>query len=125
TAITADSPSAQSATTVTPVAASAPGDNSSAVPAARSPTVFLGFHEGLSDWNLSVLGGSPAGQGSVTAGSADLREGDSFQVGLERSFTVADNRAPLVFTYTDLNFDTSDPDSIKDAFEASLVDTQG
>src|SRR5207249_4923739 len=116
----------------TPAAPSSLGDAATALPqgvgsppVSRPRTVSLGFHEGLSDWNISVLGGSTAGKGSVSPGSAILREGDSFQVGLERSFTVVDNRAPLVFTYSDLNFDTSDPDSINDAFEASLVDSQG
>jgi RHS repeat-associated protein len=94
-------------------------------PATRSGTAPIGFQGGLSAWDVSVVGGSPTGKGSVTAGSAILQEGDSFQVGLQRSFTVPENPAPLVFHYTDLNFDTSDTGSIKDAFEASLVDAQG
>ncbi len=116
-------PSAGNAT-ATAAAPTAAADATTA-PAARSGTAPIGFYGGLSAWDISVTGGSPAGQGSVTAGSAILREGDSFQVGLERSFTVPANPAPLVFHYTDLNFDTSDPGSIKDAFEASLVDAQG
>src|SRR5262249_38512441 len=122
----------QTATAATPVAPSSPGDTSTATPhgvvpspAPRSGTASLGFHGGLSGWDLSVVGGSSAGKGSVTVGSAILREGDSFLVGLERSFTVPENPAPLVFHYTNLNFDTTDPSSIKDALEASLVDEQG
>src|SRR5262249_34357415 len=124
-------PGTEVAATATPVMAS-PGDHATATPptvapspAARSGTVSLGFHGGLSKWDIHVVGGSPTGKGSVTAGSAILREGDSFLVGLQRSFTVPENPAPLVFHYTDLNFDTSDAGSIKDAFEASLVDAQG
>src|SRR5262249_20731013 len=122
----------QTATAATPVAPSSPGDTSTATPhgvvpspAPRSGTASLGFHGGLSGWDISVTGGSPAGKGSVTVGSAILREGDSFLVGLERSFTVPENPAPLVFRYTELNFDTADPGSIQDAFEASLMDAQG
>jgi hypothetical protein len=31
----------------------------------------------------------------------------------------------LSFIYSDLNFDTSDPNLLKDAFKAALVDAQG
>ena len=38
---------------------------------------------------------------------------------------VPESPAPVVFRYTELFFDTSDPDSINDAFEASLIDAEG
>jgi RHS repeat-associated protein len=118
-------PAAGNASTTTAAPPAAGNDSIAPPPAAQSGTAPIGFYGGLSAWDISVVVGSPTGKGSVTAGSAILREGDSFQVGLERSFTVPKNPAPLVFHYTDLNFDTSDPGSIKDAFEASLVDAQG
>lgn len=93
--------------------------------ASARPTVALGFDDGLQDWSIDIVGGSVDGQGSVREGSAILEEGDSFLVSLEREFQVPENPETLVFTYTDLNFDTSDPDSINDAFEAALVDENG
>src|SRR5205814_4723560 len=82
-------------------------------------------HHDLDGWQVGVVGGTEQGKGSVRPGSALLREGDSFLVGLERPFVVPPNPAPLVFTYTELGFDPSDPDSINDAFEASLVGPDG
>jgi RHS repeat-associated protein len=95
-------------------------------PPLRSGQAHIGFnHQNLNGWDITVQGGSEQGKGSVRPGSALLEEGDSFLVGLEQSFVVPANPAALVFTYTDLYFDTSDPDSMNDAFEASLVDAQG
>jgi hypothetical protein len=86
----------------------------------------IGFnHQDLDGWDVTVFGGSEHGKGSVRPGSAWLREGDSFLVGRERSFVVPPNPAPVVFTYTDLRLDPTDPGSVNDAFEASLVDGQG
>jgi PKD domain len=91
-----------------------------------SGTARIGFnHTDLNGWSISVVGGTDAGKGSVRPGSAYLEEGDSFLVGIEQAFVVPVNPAPIVFTYTELNFDTSDPDSINDAFEASLVGPDG
>lgn len=90
-----------------------------------SGTASIGFSQGLAGWKIDVAGGSDQGRGSVTHGSAILREGDSFLVSLEQSFIVPAHPAPLAFHFTELNFDTSDPDSINDAFEASLVDDAG
>lgn len=91
-----------------------------------SGSARIGFnHTDLNGWSINIVGGTDAGKGSVRPGSALLEEGDSFLVGIEQSFVVPVNPAPVVFTYTDLNFDTSDPDSINDAFEASLVGPDG
>jgi hypothetical protein len=92
---------------------------------AVSATRRLGFHHGLEGWTIHVAGGTEQGKGSVRAGSAILHEGDSFSVSLEREFEVPENPAPLVFRYTELSFDTADPDSINDAFEASVIDAAG
>jgi streptogramin lyase len=54
-----------------------------------------------------------------------LREGNSFLVSLERTFTIPIEPLELSFTYADLSFDTRDPDSINDAFEVAFVDVQG
>ncbi len=85
----------------------------------------LDFDNNLADWNIEVLGGSSQGRGSVTQGSAILREGDSFRVGLSQEFTVPANPTFLRFVYSELSFDTTDPDSINDAFEAALLDATG
>ncbi len=86
----------------------------------------IGFnHTNLDGWTVSVVGGTEEGRGSVRPGSALLEEGDSFLVGIEQPFVMPVNPASLVFTYTDLFFDTTDPDSINDAFEVSLVTATG
>ena len=72
-----------------------------------------------------MSGGADEGAGGVAAGSAVLTEGNSFLVELEQSFVVPDINPQLEFTFTDLNFDATDPDFINDAFEASLVDDRG
>lgn len=98
------------------------------IPAEPNPSrqSRIGFnHENLDGWTVTVAGGTEAGKGSVRPGSAWLREGDSFLVGLERSFVVPDHPAPLVFTYTELHFDLTDTNAINDAFEASLVGPDG
>ena len=81
----------------------------------------------LSGWTIDESGGTPTGRGTVTAqdGEAVLREGDSFVVALKRTFTVPATPSSLSFTYDHLAFDTTAADSIKDAFEAALVDSQG
>ena len=88
-------------------------------------TVTLGFHDGLTNWQSIIEGGSEEGAGTVRAGSAILTEGDSFFVGLERTFVVPEEDLLLEFTFTDLNFDTSDSAFINDAFEASFLDDEG
>ncbi len=51
-------------------------------------TQNLGFDKGLTPWTVGIEGGSQNGMGSVTSGSAVLKEGDSFLVGLQRSFPI-------------------------------------
>lgn len=85
------------------------------------------FDSGLTEWTVNESGGSATGRGSAVAnlGDAILTEGDSFIVGLERTFDIPTTSSVLTFTYGDLNFDTIDTDSIKDAFEVALVDEFG
>ena len=40
---------------------------------------------------------------------------------MERTFTVPQDPGRFVFSYDGLNFDTSDPDSVKDALEVALL----
>lgn len=54
-----------------------------------------------------------------------LTEGDSFLVEVRKTFTVPDNATAASFVFTDQSFDTRDRDSVNDAFEAALVDSQG
>ncbi|MHB8954831.1 MAG: putative Ig domain-containing protein [Pirellulaceae bacterium] len=87
-------------------------------------TIDIGFTNGLTGWNFWENGGSAHGKGSVTAGSAILREGDSFLVTLDQDLIIP--QAPLILSFTyEATFDTSDPDSINDAFEAVLTTADG
>lgn len=54
-----------------------------------------------------------------------LREGTAFQVAYRQSFTIPTEPSVLKFSFADLAFDTTDLDSIKDAFEARLIDANG
>src|SRR5262249_18498838 len=93
----------------------------------RTFTLECGFENGLADWMVDVGGGSDPGRGSVSAsdGQAILREGNSFSVTLERTLDIPASARFLSLDYSELSFDASDPSSIKDAFEAALVDAQG
>ncbi len=91
---------------------------------AMAPTISLGFDEGLTNWNIHEVGGSPNGRGQVTQGSAILHEGDSFLVTIDRQFNMAALPLSLSFTYEAV-FDMTDPDFVNDAFEAALLDAEG
>ena len=81
----------------------------------------------VSLWNSYETGGSENGGGSLAGGScaATLREGDSFQVAVERTLIVPDSRTVIELTLENLNFDATDLDSIKDALEVAVVDGDG
>src|SRR5262249_21325999 len=85
------------------------------------------FASDLGGWTVSETGGSPAGHGTVVAQSGDavLREGDSFTVSLERTFTIPTTPSVLTFDFTALAFDMASQNTIKDAFEAAFVDAAG
>lgn len=84
------------------------------------------FPDDLSGWRVDEHGGSETGMGHVTAEDciATLSEGDSFQVTLEQSFVIQQNKA-IEFTFSDPNFDTSATGFINDAFEVALLDASG
>jgi hypothetical protein len=107
----------ESAEASAPIAASTPPDR-----AAWSQR--LGFDDGLDGWTVSQSGGSLDGLGTVTSGSAVLREGDSFLVTLEREIVIPDDPVAIEFIYI-ASFDTTDPDFINDAFEVALLDSDG
>lgn len=92
-----------------------------------NPLVDCAFDDQLTGWTVFESGGSIAGRGTVVAGNctATITEGDSFVVGLERSFTIPETPTAIQFTYDNLAFDTTDPNFIKDAFEVALVDRDG
>lgn len=90
-----------------------------------SSSISLGFDDGLHEWTISETGGTESGRGNVTAGSAVMTEGDSFLVTLERDFVVPEDPHNVIFTYTNLQFDTSDPNFINDAFEVALLGDDG
>jgi len=81
----------------------------------------------VSQWTASQTGGSEPGRGVVSGGAcfARLVEGDSFNVTLQRTFTVPDERTVVQFTFDQLVFDTADGTGINDAFEAAVVDAAG
>jgi hypothetical protein len=81
----------------------------------------------LTGWKVDQQGGSDSGQGTVgvEGDRVVLREGDSFRVSLERSFVIPVGASTLSFSYADLSFDTTSVGTIKDAFEASLLDASG
>lgn len=81
---------------------------------------------GLDGWSIVEHGGSAQGRGTVTLDGTDLmlREGDSFLVGLEREIIIPDDPTILTFRYI-VDFDTTTPDAVNDAFEVALVDAAG
>lgn len=85
------------------------------------------FDDKFTGWTVSESGGWSSGHGQALAAdcSAAMTEGDSFVVTLEHAFTITNANTVLSFTYTNLSFDTSSSNTIKDAFEAALVDAQG
>jgi RHS repeat-associated protein len=85
------------------------------------------FDPNLTGWSVAETGGSGQNAGSVTVvdRKAVLREGNSFNVTLSTTFAVPDAPSTLSFEYSNLDFDTSDPSFIKDAFEVALIDAQG
>jgi RHS repeat-associated protein len=62
---------------------------------------------------------------AVSDNSILLREDNIFSKQYQQTISVPVDSSLLSFTYNDLNFDTTDPDSINDAFEVALVDAQG
>lgn len=95
----------------------------------ESFTVTVGscpFSDDLAGWTASESGGNETPGGVTDDGcAAVLTEGDSFLVTLETTFIVPDDATELSFTYSDLNFDTTDLDFINDAFEVALLDQDG
>jgi YD repeat-containing protein len=85
------------------------------------------FPSDLAGWTVTTSGGSEQGHGTVVANACQvlLSEGDSFRVALEKSFTIPAEPSALRVTFENLQFDTSDPNSINDAFEMALVDEDG
>lgn len=85
------------------------------------------FDSTLTGWTVFQSGGTALGKGSVTAQScaAVMIEGDSFVVGLERSIVVPATPSAVRFTFSAPQFAESDSAFINDAFELSVVDTNG
>ncbi|MCZ2341331.1 MAG: hypothetical protein LC104_05985, partial [Bacteroidales bacterium] len=58
-------------------------------------------------------------------GDIVLREGNSFQVGIERAFTLGEHPGTITFQLDEVSFDESDTGRIRDALEVDLVDATG
>jgi len=86
-----------------------------------------GIDDLLTGWTVLESGGTENGKGTVVSSNcaATLTEGDSFVVGLSREFTVPNTPSAIAITYDNLNFDTTDPNFINDAFEIAFVDRDG
>ncbi len=82
---------------------------------------------GITGWTVIESGGTTLGKGTAVSNDCAilLTEGDSFFVGVKKSFTVPAVPSVVSFTYSDLTFDTGAAHSIKDAFEVALVDASG
>ncbi|MFN9605166.1 MAG: putative Ig domain-containing protein, partial [Planctomycetota bacterium] len=61
----------------------------------------------------------------VTQGPIILVEGDRFLTSHEFPFVLQDGTTHLRLAYENLQFDISDPDSMKDAFELAILDPEG
>jgi RHS repeat-associated protein len=87
--------------------------------------INLAMLGGIENWTVREHDGK-TNPGSVVVEGNDLilREGDSFSVAMERSLVIPSNPTVLTFDYT-ATFDTTEPDFINDAFEASFVGTDG
>lgn len=86
-----------------------------------------GFDDALTGWEVAETGGSAGGHGTVTTvqGTAVMREGDSFNVSLRHTFIVPTEPSTLTIELEPPAFDNSAVRTMKDAFEAALVDAAG
>jgi len=94
------------------------------MPTGMNPLALTTFN----DWTIVESGGTETGLGTVeeaSEGGIVLREGDSFYVGIQQEIMIPHNPNLLSFAFTDLAFDATAQNSIKDAFEVALVDDQG
>ncbi|WP_137668809.1 Calx-beta domain-containing protein, partial [Sphaerospermopsis reniformis] len=88
------------------------------------PTINdIGQH--IFEWKVQDAGGLIATQNYTLAVSSLLKEGNNFSPSLQKAITVPTNPTILQFKIEGLNFDQTDTNSIKDAFEVELVDAQG
>ncbi|MCY2986804.1 MAG: hypothetical protein NTY19_02935, partial [Planctomycetota bacterium] len=85
------------------------------------------FRDDLAGWTTDTSGGTDQGHGTIAAGAGKvvLIEGDSFLVTLAKSFTVPAAPSAVGMAFDNLQFDTTDPNFINDAFEIALVDQDG
>ncbi|GEM_PF-1525877 len=85
------------------------------------------FPTDLTGWTVSEQGGTATDMGTVTetAGVAQLREGNSFRVALQRTFVIPQAPSALRFAYVGPNFDVTATNRIHDAFEAAVLDDVG
>ncbi len=96
------------------------------------PEVLCAFAPGeFAQWQTTVAP-VPEGKtlGSVAPASSPecaliLREGDSFEVTAQRTFTLPAEPGMLVITYETPSFDTTATGAMRDAFEVALVDGAG
>lgn len=127
-AATRRGPSAGSTSTAHTGVFGLPGDepDPQAVFIGTPPISNGGFGSGLDHWTVVESGGG-GDPGSVTVedGRAVFREGDSFLVSLEQTFTLPAGMASLEFElYVDPGFDTLDT-FLPDAWEVTLLDDGG
>jgi hypothetical protein len=85
------------------------------------------FDAAFADWTLRRWDGSAASGRPVPVSGCplSLAEQDSLLVTLETEFTVPQEQSAVRFRFAGLQFDTTDPQAMKDAFEVALVDDDG
>src|SRR5262249_19602955 len=88
-----------------------------------TPCVF----NDLTGWTIDEQGASASGKGTAQVAGDDvvMTEGNSFHIALEHTFTIPAGATSLSFKYDNLAFDTTGTASIKDEFEALLLDSSG
>ena len=83
----------------------------------------------VNDLGNTGSGGALSDAGIINIAVSDnsilLREDNIFSKQYQQNISIPVDSSFLSFTYNDLNFDTTDSDSINDAFEVALVDAQG
>jgi choice-of-anchor C domain-containing protein len=91
------------------------------------PPPPMQFSFDLFGWTVAESGGSAGNRGSVigTTEGAVLREGNSFQTTLSRSFLMPSAPSVLSFAFSSQQFDQTDNGFVRDAFEVALLDDRG
>lgn len=99
---------------------------SASLPVVTPPPTSAVTPPDWSGWTTAVVGGTAAaGTASFDADGLVLREGDSFRVAAEKSFTVPASPTTVRVTFDAPQFDTTSVGGIRDAFEIAVLGADG